>query len=107
MADQLKQIGPLDWVTSSQDENGDLQSRNLIDQMSAFICAEFQWIAIRLSRGAAMDAGEVTGLSHFPDGDEGAFVEIDRVDLRVHRSMRQPQFIERSDQSLSLLEFIG
>ena len=54
-----------------------------------------------------MDAGEVTGLSHFPDGDEGAFVEIDRVDLRVHRSMRQPQFIERSDQSLSLLEFIG
>jgi hypothetical protein len=54
-----------------------------------------------------MDAGEVARLSDFPNGDEWTFIEIDRVDLRVHESMRQLHFIERSDQSLRLLEFTG
>jgi hypothetical protein len=31
-----------------------------------------------------MDAGEVAGLSDFPNSDEWTFAEIDGVDLRVH-----------------------
>jgi hypothetical protein len=107
MTDQLKQIGAFDWVTPSQHKNGDPQSGNLIDQMFPLFRTEFHWIAIRLRRGSAMDAGEVARLSDFPNGDEWTFIEIDRVDLLVHESMRQPHFIERSDQSLRLLEFTG
>jgi hypothetical protein len=84
MTDQLKQIGALDWVTASQYKNGGPQSRNLIDQMFTLFRTEFHWIAIRLRGRAAMDAGKVAGLSDFPNGDEWTFIEIDRVDLRVH-----------------------
>ena len=73
--------------------------------MFALFRIEFHWIAIRLRRSAAMDAGEVAGLSDFPNSDEWAFAEIDGVDLLVHKAMRQPHFIERRDQSPRLLEF--
>jgi hypothetical protein len=52
--------------------------------MFALFRTEFHWIAIRLRGRAAMDAGKVAGLSDFPNGDEWTFIEIDRVDLRVH-----------------------
>jgi hypothetical protein len=84
VADQLEEVRAFDWVTPSQHKNGDLQSRNLIDQMFALFRTEFHWIAIRLRRRAAMDAGKVAGLSDFPNGDEWTFIEIDRVDLRGH-----------------------
>jgi hypothetical protein len=84
VADQLEEVRAFDWVTPSQHKNGDLQSRNLIDQMFTLFRTEFHWIAIRLRRRAAMDAGEVAGLSDFPNGDEWTFIKIDRVDLRVH-----------------------
>jgi hypothetical protein len=35
-----------------------------------------------------MHTGEVAGLGYFPDGDEWALVEINRIDLRVHGPMR-------------------
>jgi glycerate kinase len=41
-------------------------------------------MAIGLGGSAAMDAGQITSLGHFPDSDERTLVEIDRIDLRVH-----------------------
>jgi hypothetical protein len=58
--------------------------------MFTLICAEFHGVSIRLGGSAAMHAGQVAGLSYFPDGDEWPFVEVDRVDLRVHELIRQP-----------------
>ncbi len=31
-----------------------------------------------------MHTSQIAGLSRLPDGNEGALVEIDRIDLRVH-----------------------
>jgi len=33
-------------------------------------------------------ASKVAGLGHFPDGNEGTFIEIDRIDLRIHVLIR-------------------
>ncbi len=35
-----------------------------------------------------MHTGEVAGLSYLPDGDEWTFIEINRIDSRVHGSIR-------------------
>jgi hypothetical protein len=89
MADQLEQIGPFDRVASREHKNWNLQGRNLIDQVLALSGAEFHGVAIRLGGGAAMYTRQVTGLRNFPDGNERAFVEVDRIDLRVHGPMRR------------------
>jgi hypothetical protein len=34
-----------------------------------------------------MHTGEVAGLSYLPDGDEWMFIEINRIDLRIHGSI--------------------
>ena len=57
MADQLKQIRPLDRVASRQHENGNLQSSDLVNQDFALIGAKFHRVAVGLRRSAAMDAG--------------------------------------------------
>jgi hypothetical protein len=62
MADHFEEIGALDWVSSRQNENGNLQDRNLVDQMFTLICAEFHGVPVRLRRSAAMDAGKIAGL---------------------------------------------
>jgi hypothetical protein len=89
-AAQLEQIWPFDRVASREHKNWNLQGRNLIDQALALSGAEFHWVAIRLGGGAAMHTRQVAGLCHFPDGNEWAFVEVDRIDLRVHGLMRLP-----------------
>jgi hypothetical protein len=89
MADQLEQIGPFDRIASREHKNWNLQGRDLINQALALSGAEFHGVAIRLGGGAAMHTRQVTGLRHFPDGNERAFVEIDRIDLRVHDPMRR------------------
>ena len=89
MADQFKKIGSLNRVASRQHKDRNLQGRDLVDQMFALIRAEFHGAAIRLGGCAAVHTGQVAGLGHFPDGDEWPFVEVDRVDLRVHEPMRQ------------------
>lgn len=35
-----------------------------------------------------MHTGEVAGLSYLPDDDEWTFIEINRIDLRVHEPIR-------------------
>jgi hypothetical protein len=35
-----------------------------------------------------METGKVACLGYFPDGDEWPFVEVNRVDLRVHEPMK-------------------
>ena len=89
MVDQVKKIRPLDRVSSCQHKDWYLQGRNLIYEMFAFISAKFKWISIRLGGSAAMHTREVASLGHFPDGDEWTFVEVDGVDLRIHRFIRQ------------------
>src|ERR1035441_3621717 len=107
MTDQLKQIRPLYRVPSGKYKDGNPQSSDLVDQLFAFIRAEFHGVPVRLCGGATVHAGQVAGLSYFPNGDERAFVKIDCIDLRVHESIRQYQSIECSDQSLRLIEFAG
>ncbi len=51
-----------------------LHGGNLIDQMFALVRAELQRIAIWLCGSAAMHTREVTGLRHFPDGNEWALI---------------------------------
>ena len=41
-----------------------------------------------LGRGTAVNTGKVACLGHFPDSNEGALVEIDGLDLRVHNAYR-------------------
>ncbi len=89
MTDQLEKVRPFNWVASRQHENWNLQGGDLVDQLFAFIGAEFHGVPIGLRRSAAMDAGKVACLGHFPDGDEWPFVKVDRVDLGVHELIRQ------------------
>ena len=105
MSDQFKKIRPFNRVASRQHKDRNLQGRDLVDQMFALIRAQFHGAAVRLSGCAAVHTGEVACLGHFPDGDEWPFVEVGRVDLRVHESMRQPETGGCSDQSPRLLEF--
>ena len=88
MADQLEQVWPLDPVASRKHKRWSLQRCDLVNLILSLIGAEFHGMPIWLCRGAAMDTGEVAGLGHFPDGDEGSFVEINRIDLRVHGPIR-------------------
>ena len=81
MSDQLEQVRPFDGVASCEHENWNLQDRNLIDQVLAFVRAEFHWVAIRLGGGSTMHTRHVAGLRHFPNGNERALIEIDRIDL--------------------------
>jgi hypothetical protein len=58
--------------------------------MFTLIGAQLQRIAVWLCGCAAVDAGEIACLGHFPDGNEWPFVEVGRVDLRIHEPIRQP-----------------
>jgi hypothetical protein len=88
MADQLEQVRPLDRVASSENKYRDSQCGNLVDQALSLGRAEFHGMSIRLRRSSAMDARQVAGLRNFPNGDEWALIEIDRIDLRVHSPIR-------------------
>ncbi len=88
VADQLKQIRPLDRIASRENEDRNLHRGNLVDQARALICAQFHRVAVGLRGSAAMHAGQIAGLGYFPDRDERPLVEIDRVELRVHESSR-------------------
>jgi len=90
MANQLEKVGSLNRVASCQHKDWDLQGRDLVDQVFTLIYAQLHGIPIRLGGCAAVYTGQIAGLSHFPDGDEWPFVKVDRVDLRVHESIRQP-----------------
>jgi hypothetical protein len=46
-----------------------------------------------------MDACEIAGLCNLPDRDKGTFVEIDRMDERIHDPMTPDSAIPRSDKS--------
>ena len=105
MGDQFEEVRPFNWVASRQHEDWNLQLRNFVDQVFALLCAELHRISIRLSGCAAVHTREITGLSHFPDGDEWLFVKIDRLDLPVHELMRQLASAQCSDQSLRLPNF--
>lgn len=101
MANQFEEIRPLYRIAAGQNEDWNFQGRDLIDQMFALIGAQFQRIAIRLRRCAAVNASQIACLGHFPDGNEGPFVEIGCVDLRVHGLMRHFSRARCSDQSPS------
>ncbi len=107
VADQFEKVGPLNRVASCQYEDWNLQSRDLVDQLFTLIRAEFHRIAVRLGRCAAVHAGEIACLGHFPDGDERPFIEVSCVDLRVHEPISARESHECSDQSPRLCRIIG
>ena len=102
MSDELEQVGALDGIAAGEHEDRDLERFDLVDKLLAFVGAELHGVALGLRGGAAVHAGEVAGLCHFPDGDEGALVEVDGVDERVHDLMKPDSDGGRSDESLSI-----
>jgi len=84
--DEFEEVGALDGVAAGEDEDGDLPGCDLVDERFAFIRRQLGWVALGLGRGAAMDAGEVACLGDFPYGDKRALVEINGLDLRVHKT---------------------
>jgi hypothetical protein len=56
-------------------------------------------MAIRLRGGAAMNTSQIAGLCDFPYRDEWAFVEIDRMNKRIHDPMKPDSAVPRSDKS--------
>jgi len=90
MANQFEEIRPLDRIAAGQHKDRDFERRDLVNQTLAFFGAQFQRIAVRLCGCAAVDAGEIACLGYFPDRNEWPFVEVDRVDLRIHESIRSP-----------------
>jgi hypothetical protein len=55
--------------------------------------------AMRLSGSTAMNTSQITGLRDFPDRNGRTFVEIDRIDKRIHDPMKPDSAIPRSDKS--------
>src|SRR5437868_8146337 len=105
MSDQLEQIGPLDRISAGKHEDRHLHVRNLVDKRLSFLGTQFPWITIRLCGGAAVHTGQIASLGHLPNCNEGALVEIDGVNLRVHKAIRLQTNLACSDQSSQLLEF--
>jgi hypothetical protein len=56
-------------------------------------------MAIWLRGSAAMNTSQVAGLRDLPDRNEWAFVEIDRIDERIHDPMKPDSAVTRSDKS--------
>ena len=46
-----------------------------------------------------MNTSQIAGLRDLPDRNEWAFVEIDRIDERIHDAMKPYRAIRRSDKS--------
>ncbi len=105
MSNEFKKVGPFNRVTSRQHKYRNVHGRDLVDQIFALIRGQFHGATVRLSGCATVHTGEITCLGHLPDCNEGTFIEVGRVDLRVHEPMRQPETGRCSDQSPRLLEF--
>src|ERR1035437_7153118 len=99
MTDQFKEIGPLQRIASSEHKDRNLQVGNLVNQMLPFCSGEFHRMAIRLRVSAAMNTSQIAGLRDLPDRNEWAFVEIDRIDERIHDAMKPDSAVPRSDKS--------
>ena len=99
MTDQLKEIGPLQRIASGEHKDRNLQVGNLVNQMLPFCSGEFHRMAIRLRGSAAMNTSQIAGLRDLPDRNKWAFVEIDRIDERIHDPMKPDSAVPRSDKS--------
>lgn len=105
MSDQFEQVRTLDGITARENKHRDSHSGDLIDQAFALFRREFLRVSIRLCGRAAVNTGQVTRLSHFPDSKEGPLVEVDGADLflglRVHTSIETRPLKISSDESRS------
>jgi hypothetical protein len=105
MVDQLKQVRALDRVVPGENKYRHLPGRDLIDQRFSFGSAQLPGIALGLGGSTAMYAGKIARLGNFPDGDEGSLVEIDGLDLRIHKPIKAGRKTARSDESRSFSTF--
>src|SRR6476469_3292862 len=81
---EFEQVWPLDGIAAGEYEYGHLPGRNLVDELLSFGGAQLRGVALGLRGGPAMHTGEIARLGDFPNGNEGALIEIDGLDLRVH-----------------------
>src|ERR1035437_9157122 len=98
MTDQFKEIRPLQRIAPGEHKDRNLQVGNLVNQMLPFCSGEFHRMAVRLRGGAAMNPSQTAGLRHLPDSNEWAFVEIDRMDERIHDPMKPYRALRRRDK---------
>ena len=77
VADQVEEIFALQRVAAGEDEDGNVHLGDLVDERFAFFVGELVRMRNGLGGGAAVLAGQVTGLRDLPDGEEGRFVVVD------------------------------
>ena len=77
IADQFEDVFPLQWIAASEDEDGDVHIGDLINKRLAFSVRQFVRMRDGLGGGAAVFAGQITGLRDFPDGKKGGFVKVE------------------------------
>ena len=77
IADELEDVFALHGVAAGEDEDGNVHVGDLVDKRLAFSVGELVGMRDGLGGGAAVLAGQVTGLRDFPDGQEGGFVEVE------------------------------
>ena len=76
VANEFEDVFALHGVAAGEDEDGNVHVGDLVDEGFAFGVAELVGMGDGLGGGAAMFTGKVTGLSDFPDSEEGRFVEV-------------------------------
>ena len=85
-ADQFQNVRPHDGVPARQHQHGRAQLRQLVNQAQGFLMGQFIRMGPRLGYGAAMLARQRAGARHFPENQEGAFIEICFTKNRSHSS---------------------
>ena len=74
---QFEDIGPLEGISSGEDENGRIQLRNIVEELFRFCCAEFQWVTLGLRTRPAVKARQIAGASGLPDYNKRGAVQIE------------------------------
>ncbi len=76
VANQLIDVGPLEGIAAGEDEDRECHVGDLVDEGLAFFVVSWSGCGDGLRGGAAVFAGQITGLGDFPDGEERGFVVI-------------------------------
>ena len=76
VADQVVEVGPLERIAAGEHHQGLAEGADLVEQAIALLGRQFFRVALGLGRGAAMYAGEVAGLGHFPDHQHRGLIEV-------------------------------
>src|SRR5262249_24786796 len=77
--DQVEQIGPLERIAAREYHQRLAERTDLVQESITWFGGQLLVVSLRLRRGAAMYAGKVAGLGHFPDHQHRGLVEVHGV----------------------------